>query len=245
MAFEHRVATLVITLQERREASHVAPGFDVEARLSIARTMELGDWAEQHAVSAAGGDARRRGNGSPGMVWQRDMAGRYDLVHDERWRMIEDGVEGLVMRFVERGALVAQCSITALPRSPAQSPPTIAEVERDVERSLAGQFGRIEHSSEASRSDGVRFVRVVTAGRAGDLPFRWIHYVLTDAAGHRLAVTCMLEQSLEKRFGSADRELIDGITLPATEEVSAAKTPSPSPAPPDREARLPEESRTP
>ena len=245
VAFEHRVATLVITLQERREASHVAPGFDVEARLSIARTMELGDWAEQHAVSAAGGDARRRGNGSPGMVWQRDMAGRYDLVHDERWRMIEDGVEGLVMRFVDRGALVAQCSITALPRSPAQSPPTIAEVERDVERSLAGQFGRIEHSSEASRSDGVRFVRVVTAGRAGDLPFRWIHYVLTDAAGHRLAVTCMLEQSLEKRFGSADRELIDGITLPATEEVSAAKTPSPSPAPPDREARLPEESRTP
>ena len=91
----------------------------------------------------------------------------------------------------------------------------------------------------------MRFVRVVTAGRAGDLPFRWIHYVLTDAAGHRLAVTCMLEQSLEKRFGSADRELIDGITLPATEEVSAAKTPSPSPAPPDREARLPEESRTP
>lgn len=246
VAFENRVASLTVTLGERREASHVAPGFDVEARLSIARTTEAGE-TQWPPVEDAKGDApqRRRGSGSPGMVWQRDTAGRYDLVHDERWRMIEDGGDGLVMRFVDRGALVAQCSIMALPRSSPQSSPSIAEVERDIERSLAGQFGRVEHSSEASRSDGVRLVRVVTAGRAGDLPFRWIHHVLTDNAGHRLAVTCMLEQSLEKRFGAADRELVDGITLPAVEGISAGKTPDPSQAPPDREARLPQDSRTP
>jgi hypothetical protein len=149
------------------------------------------------------------------------------------------------MRLVDRGALVAQCSITALPRSSALSPPTIAEVERDIERSLAGQFSRIEHASEASRSDGVRIVRVVTTGRAGDLPFRWIHHVLTDSVGHRLAVTCMLEETLEKRFGTADRDLVDGIMFPAVEAESTPETVGAEGPPADRAARLPTESRTP
>jgi hypothetical protein len=245
-----------VALRERREASHVSPGFDVEARLTVVRTPHVD--AGRHAAESASGTttaarvgagvgtgSRRQGTGRPGLVWHRDAASRYDLVYDDRWRVIEDGVEGLLMRFVDRGALVAQCSVTALPRAASQSPPSIAEVERDIEKSLAGQFGRIEHSSEAARSDGVRIVRVAVAGRAGDLPFRWIHHVLTDAAGHRLAVTCMLEQALEKRFGAADRELIDGISLPGNGADSAAETVGAPMGPPDREARVPAESRTP
>jgi len=239
------IANLAVTIQERREASHVAPGFDVEARLTVARvaTEERADGGGESAAHA-GTEGRRRGTGRPGFVWQRDAVGRYDLVHDARWRAIEDGPDGLVMRFVDRGALVAQCSITTLPRSSSQSPPTIAEVERDLRRSLAGQFGRLEHSSEATRSDGVRLVRVVATGRADGLAFRWIHYVLTDADGDRVAATCTLEDSLEKRFGMADRELVDGIRLPTVEE-SAAETAGNDGSGPDRQARLPQESRTP
>lgn len=257
---EGPVVRAEVALRERREASHVSPGFDVEARLTAVRTPHAD--AGRHAAESASGTttaarvdarvgagvgmgSRRQGTGRPGFVWHGDAANRYDLVYDDRWRVIEDGVEGMVMRLVDRGALVAQCSVTALPRAASQSPPSIAEVERDIEKSLAGQFGRIEHSSEAARSDGVRIVRVAVAGRAGDLPFRWIHHVLTDAAGHRLAVTCMLEQALEKRFGAADRELIDGISLPGNGADSAAETVGAPMGPPDREARVPSESRTP
>jgi hypothetical protein len=245
MRLDAGITNLAVKIQERREASHVAPGFDVEARLTVARTAteERADVADAAAESAASGD-RRRGAGRPGFVWQRGAAGRYDLVHDARWRVIEDGPDGLVMRLVDRGALVAQCSIIALPRAPALAPPTIAEVERDLQRSLAGQFGRLEHSSEATRSDGVRLVRVVVTGRADGLPFRWIHAVLTDDDGDRVAVTCTLEDSLEKRFGTADRELVDGIQLPGGGE-SAGKTAEGHETTPDRQARLPQESRTP
>lgn len=243
------VATLSLVLRERREASHVAPGFDVEARLSIARTPTDASVIGQSAVAADDAEspatARRHGEGRPGLVWHHDSAGRYDLVHDDRWRMIEDGPDGLVMRFVDRGALVAQCSIMALPRVASRTPPTIAEVERDLERSLAGQFGRIEHSSEAVRSDGVRLVRVVAAGRVEGRPFRWIHNVLADEAGHRLAASCMFEEALAKRFGSADRELVDGISFPAVPGDSGPETAGASATPDDREARVPRESRTP
>jgi hypothetical protein len=245
MRLDAGITNLAVKIQERREASHVAPGFDVEARLTVARTAteERADVADAAAESAASGD-RRLGAGRPGFVWHRGAAGRYDLVHDARWRVIEDGPDGLVMRLVDRGALVAQCSIIALPRAPALAAPTIAEVERDLQRSLAGQFGRLEHSSEATRSDGVRLVRVVVTGRADGLPFRWIHAVLTDDDGDRVAVTCTLEDALEKRFGTADRELVDGIQLPGDGE-SAGKTAEGHETTPDRQARLPQESRTP
>ena len=245
MRLDAGITNLAVTIQERREASHVAPGFDVEARLTVARTAteERADVADAAAEPAASGN-RRRGAGKPSFVWQRDAAGRYDLVHDARWRVIEDGPDGLVMRLVDRGALVAQCSIIALPRAPSLAPPTIAGVERDLERSLAGQFGRLEHSSEATRSDGVSLVRVVATGRADGLPFRWIHVVLTDDDGDRVAVTCTLEDSQEKRFGAADQELVDGIQLPARGE-SAGKPAGDRETSPDRQARLPQESRTP
>ena len=241
------ISHVAVTLQERREASHVAPGFDVEARLTVARTAveAPGGVPPVDAGSGQAASARRRqGAGRPGFVWQRDSAGRYDVVHDARWRAIEDGPDGLVMRFVDRGALVAQCSITALPRGSSQSPPTIAEVERDLERSLAGQFGRFEHSSEATRSDGVRIVRVVATGRADGLPFRWIHVLLTNAAGDRLAVSCTLEEASARRFGTSDRELVDGIRFPETGE-SAAETAETVGGATVREARLPQDFRTP
>ena len=245
-----RTGTLSLVMRERREASHVAPGFDVEARLSIARTPNVPAGAGQPPAMAEDGDSpptvpRRHGEGRPGLVWHHDAAGRYDLVHDERWRVIEDGQDGLVMRLVDRGALVAQCSIMALPRVASRTPPTIAEVERDLERSLAGQFGRIEHSSEAARSDGVRIVRVVAAGRVDGRPFRWIHHVLVDEAGHRLAASCMLEETMERRFGSADRELVDGVSFPDVPGSSGVETAGAGAAPGDREARVPRESRTP
>jgi hypothetical protein len=226
-----RVAKVSAVLRERRQASHVAPGFEVEARLLVARTFmgpatetESGrpaaaaaDGTGQTARSGAGEGQplRRRGTGEPGRVWYRDPRGRFDLVHDVRWRRVEDGANGLVMRLVDRGALVGQCSLTSLPQATAAPMPTRDEVQRDVERSLAGQVVRSDPAEESDRDDGLRVVRLVSSGTAGRLPFRWIHYVLAAQDGSRVSVTFMFEESMQQRFGNADRHLIEGLRLPA------------------------------
>lgn len=210
---------LSVTIQERRQASHVAPGFEVEVRIAASRREAIvpSPTAPEYAAP------RRLGAGGPGLVWHRDRGGVYDLVHDGDWRSVEEGAEGLVMRLVDRGALVCQCSITALPRIDVRKPPTAEELEADVRRNLAGQAERIEAATEAERSDGLRIVRVVASGAAEGLPFCWIHYVVTDSAGHRVAATFMLEHSLRDRFGTRDRDLIDGLTfLPATPGAQVA-----------------------
>jgi hypothetical protein len=169
------------------------------------------------------------------MVWHRDGDGRYDLVYDARWRTVEDGANGLVLRLVDHGALVAQCSITALPRAAADVTPSVNEVKRDVEKSLAGQFARFGEATEDEREDAetggrLTLVRVASSGTAEGLPFHWIHYVVSDGEGRRAGVTFMFEASLLKRFGDADRALVQGLRL---EPVGL------------REARLPEKTALP
>ncbi len=243
------VRSVVAVLRERRQASHVAPGFDVEARLELNRSEENGEntdreetqpdaktaseitTAEPETGIPPAAKTRRQGEGRPGMIWHPNPDGRYDLVYDARWRTVEQTADSLVMRMVDHGALVAQCSIAALPRSNADVTPGIAEMQRDIERSLAGQFGRFEGATESTREgdsgEALKIVRVASAGTAEGLPFHWIHYVITDSEGRRASVTFMLEASMLKRFDAADRALVDGfrfVPLAAKEARLPRKT---------------------
>jgi hypothetical protein len=206
-------ARLEVSLAERRQAGWVAPGLDVEATIHISRTGESDLRPAETARLAPTRSERPAGPGRPGHVWHQHSHGRYSLAVDRRWRVVEDGPNGLVMRLVDRGMLVAQCSILPLPRGDADSPATVEQVQRDVERSLGSQFGRIAEAESLSRSDGTRVVRVVADGNGEGRPFRWIHHVLTDSQGYRAAVTCMLEPAMLERFAVADSELVAGLVL--------------------------------
>ncbi len=189
---------------------------------SVEVTAEAGSGAgaevaadSDSVVGEPGVPLRRQGVGGPDRVWYRESEGRFDLVHDTRWRRVEDGPNGLVMRLVDRGALLGQCSITSLPQAPAAALPTRADMQRDIERSLAGQVVRVEAGEETDRDDGLRIVRLASEGNAGQLPFRWIHYVVAARDGSRASVTFMFEASVQQRFADADRPLIAGLRLPA------------------------------
>jgi hypothetical protein len=218
--FRGLVSQVAVVVRERRQPSHVAPGFDVEARLVVARgPLDSGSVAPEAAADGARGakepaatTLRPRGAGEPGRLWHRDPAGRFDLVHDSGWKRVEDGPHGLVLRLVDHGALVGQCSIMCLPGAPAAEPPGVADVRRDFERSLAGQVSRIETAEETVREDGLRVVRLEAAGTAGGLSFRWMHYVLAGPGG-RAGVTFMCEEPLRQRFGAADRRLVEGLRV--------------------------------
>lgn len=236
-----RVSNVSVTVRERRQPGHVAPGFDVEARVAVTRgpcseaeatTAAIKNDLQQEGVAAG----RRRGEGRPGVLLHRDPGGRFELVHDARWRTVQQEPGMVVMRYVDHGALVAQCTVTALPPAPASSVPTVEEVQRDIGRSLEGQFERFEGASQARRDDGVTVVRVVSAGSAGSLPFHWVHAVLADESGRRASVAFMMEATLAKRFADADLVLVEGLRLgssPGGEESQA------------REARLPRKTAVP
>ena len=123
--------------------------------------------------------------------------------------------------------------MTSLPQSPAASLPTRDDVQRDVERSLSGQVVRSDAAEQLDRPDGLRVVRLASSGTAARLPFRWIHYVLAAQDGSRVSATFMFEESMQQRFGDADRPLIEGLRLPAARpDQNAGDPPGPMAAVP-------------
>jgi len=240
----------VATIREHRQASHVAPGFKLEARVTVSclpiTAPRGGDAGQTPADSptTVPSAARRPAGGGPGRIWYHDPAGRYDLVHDARWRLVEEGDAGAIFRFIDRGTLVGQCSITALPRVSAAVTTGVAEVQRDIENSLGSQFGQFAGTAEAVEDDGTRIVRVVSLGTAESLPFRWIHHVITDSRGRRATAAFMVQESLAGRLGDADRDMIAGLRFPQPGDGSgrAADTVE---KPVAREARLPRETAPP
>ena len=75
--------------------------------------------------------------------------------------------------------------------------------------------------------------RATTRPYKSRLPFRWIHYVLAAQDGTRVSVTFMFEESMQKRFGDADRPLIEGLRLPAARpDQNAGGPPGPTAAVP-------------
>ena len=108
--------------------------------------------------------------------------------------------------------------------------------QEDVKRVLGNNFEEVVEASEETGDNGLRVLRVVVAGKAGDLPIQWTYYHLSDDKGHRAALVFTLESSLLDRFATIDRELIgnfrflaDKNPTPAGSDHSiGAKTPAAS-----------------
>ncbi|MCH9007895.1 hypothetical protein IIA29_07795 [candidate division KSB1 bacterium] len=107
-----------------------------------------------------------------------------------------------VLRMVDRGELLAQCNLSALPK--VKKPVTLAEFQRDVERSLGNNFGRFVSAAQNVNESGYAVFRVVVRGTVSQLPIQWIYYLVQDRRGHRVSLAFTLEQSLRERFAEAD-----------------------------------------
>lgn len=201
-------------LHERRQAGHITPGLDIEATVEITRRQAVAasdDSRQAPKTFATASRPPRRGPGQPGSLWLSDPHGRFDLVYGTRWRAIEQQADQTVLRLIDEGRLLGQASIIPLP--PTGDAPSLAAFQRDIERSLTGQFNHLVSAAESRRSDGTQILRVASDGEADGLPFRWVHYHLTAANGGQATLSFMVESGQLERFGEADQQLVDGFAV--------------------------------
>jgi hypothetical protein len=139
--------------------------------------------------------------------------GGFQLHHDRRWSVMLERPDLTVLRFVDRGDLIAQCNISPRPALAEGQQMTMEGFQAEVKRVLGNNFEEIVEATEESDDAGRRLLRVVVAGKAGDLPIQWTYYELMDLKGRRVSLVFTLEATLLERFGALDRELMGGLTL--------------------------------
>ena len=128
-----------------------------------------------------------------------------------------------VLRLVDRGDLIAQCNITPLAPLGQDEPLSLEGFQEEVKRVLGKNLEEITEASEETGDSGLRMLRVIVAGKVGELPIQWTYYHLSDEKGRRTSLVFTLESSLLDRFATIDRELIGNFRFIEGKLPTAAK----------------------
>jgi hypothetical protein len=213
-----RVIFLAILVKEKRAVGHVGPGLDTVAKLIMKLTPID---ASQHLADA--GDEVPPLSPTVSQLNFVNEKGNYAFQYDRRWYVTSDEPKLAVLRFIDRGELVAQCNISALPI--AKSPATLAQFQQDVQKSLGQNFGQFINTSETKSPAGYAVLRLVAEGKVQELPIRWIYYLITNEKGRRVSLSFTFEKTLEERFGQADRLLAGQLHLTEPPTPTTARVP--------------------
>jgi hypothetical protein len=217
------VTWFAAVIKEQREIGNAEPGLDVVARLRMSLSpVERSEHLTEAQLAGVPLDARP---GSDLLAFQSEQS-HFRLLHDRRWRAVMDRHDLCVLRFVERGDLIAQCNISELPELESGKQLTLEEFQADIQRGIGKNFRQFLEANQSALDDGRRVLRVVVSGVASDVPIQWVYYHLSDATGRRAALAFTLEAKLVERFAETDRTLAETLEfLPRPQPTKAAQQP--------------------
>jgi hypothetical protein len=229
---QRAVTWLTLAYKENRAIGHAQPGFDVMTTLRMvsAPSQPIADLSDKVLSGLA-----LKPNGSQTLIELNSASGGFQLTHDRRWSVMLERHDVTVLRLIDRGDLIAQCNITPRPPLGKDEQFTMEGFQDDVKRVLSKNFEEMVEATEETSDSGMRVLRVVVAGKVGELPIQWTYYHLSDNKGRRASLVFTLESSLLDRFAHIDRELIgnfrflqDKQPTPAGETKSAKREPASS-----------------
>lgn len=219
---QRKLTQFALLIKEKRSIGHIGPGLDTVAKVlmkisPLASSPTLTSEVIASLPKRSAPELLELGFSPPG--------GQFQFNYDRRWYVTGDDPKLAVLRLLDKGELVAQCNVSALPKQ--AKPATLADYQRDVERSLGKNFGHFVSAGEAPGANGYQVFRVVVRGVVSQLPIEWVYYLIQDEEGHRVSLAFTLEEELRDRFGEADRTVVSAIRLTNPPTPTAAK---PNPA---------------
>jgi hypothetical protein len=211
-----RINWFALLVKEHRAIGHIGPGLDVVAKLimkvtPIEQSVHLAPEISRSVAASA----------TPMTLECESAGGTFRFDYDRRWFITSEERNVSILRYVDRGELVAQCNISPLPD--VQKQLTLAAYQKEVQQTLGKNFGEFLEASEDTNEAGYVVYRVVATGNVAELPIQWVYYLLANREGQRVALAFTFESSLAERFAAADRELVGALRLTQPAVKTAVK----------------------
>lgn len=196
-----RLTWLAMALKENRAVGHAEPGFETVSRVRVAiqPAESLSQLTDKLLVGLPSDS-----DTSAALLKLESPKGGFRLLYDKRWRVMVDRSDVSILRFVERGDLIAQCNISPLPDSTPGKHLSLEEFKAEIEEALGKNFGQIVEAKQSKTESGLRVLRIVASGVSSELPIQWIYYHVSSDQGRRAAYVFTFEARLAERFGAAD-----------------------------------------
>lgn len=210
------VSWIALAVKEKRDIGFSSPGFDVVARIRMARQrIDKSDALAQKTLKSI----RSKPNESDLLLDFVSADNFYKMALDRRWFLLNQHKSSAKLRMVDGGDLLATCKVDQLTKSLPGKQVTLDGFRGDVQTALGKNCKEILSASESVNAQNVRVMRVVAAGEVSETPIRWIYYHLSNDDGYRLSVIFTHEASLESRFAGTDETMTSSVAfLPQPKE---------------------------
>jgi hypothetical protein len=212
-----RITRLVLLIKEQRSIGHVETGVDATTKL----TIDIGPLEESAELAEAAEQLAAEVDSAALLLALESPRREFALEHSRDWHVVDDSARLVTLRLVERGDLVAQCSVSMLPKATPGTHTSLAKFQSEIQQALGKNFGQFVQASEGADSLGRAVLRTVAVGKVQELPIQWNYYLVADRQGNQAVLAFSIESDLVERFGAADKQLVAGLRITAPAESAA------------------------
>lgn len=211
-----RLDSLAVDRAEVRKPGPVEAGLDIKSTLRLTRRdAETPPELADDALAAVPREP------APELQALRFEApdGAYSIVHGRDWHLFTESTRRVVLKQLERGEVLAQCSLAPGPRVEPGKHQDVAQFRADIKKAIGRYFVGFAEEAEVPVADRGFAYRVVASGKVGETPVLWVYDLLASAEGEQLIATFALTESRAKAFADTDIRIIGSFRWGARPEA--------------------------
>ncbi len=207
----NHVSSVRLNINEKRDAGQIAPGFDGKTKIDL--EIATGQSAEQLTQESLAKVTQSR-TVQRLLKWQSDGC-HFRLQYDPAWKIITSDSTGAIMRYLDDGKLLCQCTMVELEQRPATNPVKLEEYKQYIAKMIAvEQSQRVLSADQSVTGSGAEILRVKVYGQEQDLPLNWVYFNVTHTDGRQVALVFTLEEELADRIAPIAQKLVNGLVFP-------------------------------
>lgn len=201
----NQVKSVKLSTEEVCPPGQIVPGF--RGRTRIDQDFEYGVSAKELA-NASLAKAMRSSKVQQRLKFESGN-GAYRLTYDPRWKLIAGESESAIMRFIDRGDLLTQCTVVMLPRRAANQPLTLEKYKTEITKIIEEDpNARVVKADQMTTGNGLSAMSIVVAGEEEELPVNWIYYHVSDDQGRQITFVFTLAANVADRVAGAAKQLV-------------------------------------
>lgn len=221
---ENFMSHLEMEQTEKRSVGSVSPGMKVTANVSWDRKLEEtpGPLTDE-VVASIPLETKPE---SKFLSFEPPWDVRLLLPRD--WYVFHQTNQVAVLRLLDKGSLIAQANISKIPSAKPGSHTPEEQFQQDIRTSLGDKLVKILKAENLSPADGKYIHRVTVAGKANEIPVRWIYYLCAAPSGKQVSFVFTVDEKLLDQLNDRDTDLILSLEFlkPKAAPVQAGPTDS-------------------
>jgi hypothetical protein len=209
-----RVVLLAWKQKDDREQGPVAPASNVEVSVTVKREA-LAEVPKELADAALTAVPKGAVPAEMAALRHDDPKARYALTYPRDWHITGQTDQHLILRLLDKGEFVAQATVMPWAKAEQGKHTSADDFKKAAAATPGWTAARVLEDAEGTDAAGRWAYRFVAEGKLDGAAAVQSFQLVAGASGHQAAVLCALKPERAKAFGTRDRDLLTGLTVPA------------------------------